>query len=95
MLHLLVTAGRTLGKQDIINRVGISPRSHGLVKNAIRRLMTTGEENLRFSSRLELSTQNIKPVTATPKPRTNYALSFSICLWMSHSAPSTSCGTSF
>lgn len=60
MQHLLVTAGRTSGKQDIINRVGISPRSPGLMKNAIRHLMTTGEENLWFTSHLELSTQNIK-----------------------------------
>lgn len=47
MPRLLITAGRTSGKQDIINRAGISPRSPGLMKDAMRHLMTTGEENLR------------------------------------------------
>lgn len=60
MLHLLANAGRTLGKWYIINRVGISLRSPGLMKNAVRHLMTTGEENLGFTSRLKLSMQNIK-----------------------------------
>lgn len=60
MLHLLATAGRTSGKRYIINRAGISRRSPGLMKNAIRHLMTAGEENPGFTSHLKLSTQNIK-----------------------------------
>lgn len=60
MLHLLATTGRILGKQYIINRVGILLRSPGLTKNAIRHLMTTGEENLWFTSHLKGSMQNIK-----------------------------------
>lgn len=55
MLQLLATAGRTLGKQNRINQVGISLRPPGLMKNAMRHLMTTGEEKLRFTSHLKLS----------------------------------------
>lgn len=81
MPHLLATAGRTLGKQYIINRVGISLRSPGLMKNVVRHLMTTGEENLGFTSHLKPSAQNIKRSNTTPKPHTNYSFHSSICLW--------------
>lgn len=98
-LHLLATARRILGKQYIINRVGILLRSPGLMKNAIRHLMTTGEENLGFTSHLKPSMQNRKwSIASLPQKTLPTPISLSTFLFafgQTLRAPSVSCGTSF
>lgn len=67
--QLLTTAGTSAGRQHVINQGGISPRSPCLTKNATRRVMTTGEENLVFTSHLKVGMQNRKQTKEKKKKK--------------------------